>query len=530
LGRKKKQNFKKRNSKKELFLGRKKKQNFKKRNLFIMRTIINQQKQLGEVEITSIQFDPKSRDDIPQILRGLQHIYTSHPLREKVFEILAEVIPNRVGDEYQKASCNLGRPGLEQWKILVLGVLRLGLNADYDRIHELANQHKTLRQMLGHSNFDPHLYHLQTLKDNLRLFTPEILDRINVEVVSKGHQLLKKNEESLAARCDSFVVETDVHFPTDINLLYDAIRKMIEECAKLSQTNGLNSWRQFAYNIRQFKKQYRLVQKLKHSTSKDENKKKKKADEIRQQHEIYLNDAYDYMNRAKQTRTFLKEALLNPPIDNLNHYIRHAERQCDQIRRRVLQGEEIPHEEKVFSIFEPHTEWINKGKAGVSVELGVKVCVLEDTMRFILHHEVMEKQTDDQIAVKMVTEGQARFPNLAVVSMDKGFHSPKNQKELKCYLDNVILPKKGKLSQADREREYDPEFIKRRHQHSAVESAINALEVHGLDECPDHGIEGFKRYVALAVLARNIQRLGVVTRNLEIEREKRIRGPYKKAA
>jgi hypothetical protein len=128
-----------------------------------MRTIINQQKQLGEVEIASIQFDPKSRDDIPQILRGLQHIYTSHPLREKVFKILAEVIPNCVGKENQKASCDLGRPGLEQWKILVLGVLRLGLNADYDRIHELANQHKTLRQILGHSDFDPHLYHLQTL-------------------------------------------------------------------------------------------------------------------------------------------------------------------------------------------------------------------------------------------------------------------------------------------------------------------------------------------------------------------------------
>jgi hypothetical protein len=109
---------------------------------YIMRTIINQQKQPGKVEIENIQLDPKSRDDIPQILRGLQHIYTSHPLREKVFEILTEVIPNRVGKEEEKASRVLGRPGMEQWKILVLGVLRLGLNADYDRIHELANQHK----------------------------------------------------------------------------------------------------------------------------------------------------------------------------------------------------------------------------------------------------------------------------------------------------------------------------------------------------------------------------------------------------
>lgn len=64
--------------------------------------------------------------------------------------------------------------------------------------------------------------------------------------------------------------------------------------------------------------------------------------------------------------------------------------------------------------------------------------------------------------------------------------------------------------------EYSPEFIKARHQHSAVESAINALEVHGLDRCPDHGINGFKRYISLAVLARNIQQLGVKIRQNEL--------------
>ncbi|MEA3437530.1 MAG: ISNCY family transposase, partial [Thermodesulfobacteriota bacterium] len=66
--------------------------------------------------------------------------------------------------------------------------------------------------------------------------------------------------------------------------------------------------------------------------------------------------------------------------------------------------------------------------------------------------------------------------------------------------------------------------------HSAVESAINALESHGLDKCPDHGIEGFKRYVAIAVVARNVHRLGAVLQQQEREAEKRKRGSYKKAA
>ena len=81
------------------------------------------------------------------------------------------------------------------WRILVLGVLRLNLNWDYDRLHEMVNQHRTIRQMLGHGlSDDAEIYHLQTLKDNVSLLTPEILDRINRVVVEAGHALVKKKE------------------------------------------------------------------------------------------------------------------------------------------------------------------------------------------------------------------------------------------------------------------------------------------------------------------------------------------------
>lgn len=157
-----------------------------------MRTVLQPQLKLGETDIASIVLDRKSRDDIPQLLRGLQHIYTEASLREQVFAILEEIIPER-SDAKGKASAKTGHPGMEQWKILVLGVLRLGLNADYDRIQELANQHKTIRQMLGHSDWlDEQYYELQTLRDNVSLFTPEILARINHCVVHAGHQALKK--------------------------------------------------------------------------------------------------------------------------------------------------------------------------------------------------------------------------------------------------------------------------------------------------------------------------------------------------
>ena len=190
-----------------------------------MREIIPPQVQLGEQDIGTIEIDCRSRDDIPRLLRGLQYIYVTPAVRERVFAILAEVVPLR-SDGTGAVSTETGRPGMTQWQMLVLGTLRLGLNADYDRIEELANQHRTVRQMLGHSDWaEEKRWSVQTLKDNLRLFTPEVLDRINHVVVDAGHALVKKSpEDALAVRVDSFVVETDVHFPTDINLLCDAAR------------------------------------------------------------------------------------------------------------------------------------------------------------------------------------------------------------------------------------------------------------------------------------------------------------------
>ena len=187
-----------------------------------MRVVQPQQTQLGELAIADIKIDLKSRDEIAQLLRGLQYIYTNKALRKEVFQLLEEYIQPQTNHE-------TGRPGLSLWNIFVMGVFRLDLNWDYDHLHGQVNNHKTLRQMLGHADiFDAHYYHLQTIKDNVCLLTPELLDKINQVVVSAGHVVVKKKEnEALRGRCDSFVVETNVHYPTDINLLFDAMRKVI---------------------------------------------------------------------------------------------------------------------------------------------------------------------------------------------------------------------------------------------------------------------------------------------------------------
>jgi len=498
-----------------------------------MRNVISSQLQIGQVDIAHIVIDVTSRDDIPLILLGLQHIYTTAALKKSVFKILEEVIPVKLSKDNVTpvgVASGKGRPGMEQWNILVLGTLRLGMDADFDRVLELANQHQTLRMMLGHGPFDTKDYRLQTLKDNLKLFTPEIMNRINTEVIRSGHQLLNVNAQtSLQGRCDSFVLKTDVHFPTDINLLYDAIRTLLRLCVNWSKTHDLPEWRQHQYNLRQFKKLYRKIQKLRHSNSKNESKKQAKEAQICAAHQAYMDLAHVYLERVSRSHDLLKNTYYVPDCQllELATFTQHAVRQIDQINRRVILGEKIPHDEKCFSLFQPHTEWISKGKAGVPVELGVRMCIVEDQHGFILHHRIMQKETDDKVATLMVKATQEKFPNFKACSFDKGFHSPDNQVALKELLEHAVLPKKGRLSKADKEHEYAEEFVQAKKQHSAVESAINALQVHGLSKCPDHGREGFERYAGLAVLSRNIQKIGAIKRAEERQRLAKIN---KKAA
>jgi hypothetical protein len=475
--------------------------------------------QIGEVDVSKIKFDLKSRDDIPKILRGLQHLYVNQPLRAKLFALLeAHIAP--------KVDKRNGRPGMTLWRIFVCGVVRLDLNIDYDRLHELVNQHNTLREMLGHAQFDEERYHYQTLKDNVSLFTPQLLDKINQRVVDAGHMLLKKKEdEALRGRCDSFVVETHVHYPTDINLLYDAMRKIITLTGRWCEHKQVSDWRQHQHTVRHLKRYMRKAQNNRRRKAKSEEQQQKNETLIKQAYQAYLEVAQRYLIKAQATLAKLA-AISIDEYDvmrklEIEGFMKHAIRQIDQTKRRVLSAEVIPHAQKVFSLFEPHTEWISKGKAGVPVELGLKVCILEDQYQFILHHEVMQQQTDDQVAVSMVAEAKKRFPTLSACSFDKGFHSPDNQDQLKEHLELVALPRKGKLSQAAQAEQQSEAFVKARRAHSAVESAINALEVHGLDMCPDHGISGFKRYVAFAVVARNIHRIGAILWQQEQKRAKR---------
>jgi transposase, IS5 family len=317
-------------------------------------------------------------------------------------------------------------------------------------------------------------------------------------------------------------VETPVEYPTDTRLLFDALRKVIDLLIQLCRSYDVQESMNRS-DIRSLKILWRRIQKLKHSTSKDESKRAARQQEIIGAYRAYLDLAIVLLERAEQKVAELekKSGTENNKLLKIKNFMDHARRQIDQTDRRAIQGHVIPHQEKVFSIFETHTEWLSKGKAGVPVELGLNVCVVEDQHGFILHYRVMQQEVDVDVAVKIIKETRERFPQLSSCSFDQGFHSVQNQRELSGLLETVILPKKGRLSKKDQEQQQQVVFIEGRRHHSGVESAINALEVHGLDRCPDRGLPAFKRYVALAVVGRNVQILGRHLQQEKQEKEKR---------
>ncbi len=389
-----------------------------------MRKFVDLQQNLFGESISNVKLDFNSRDEIPKLLFGFQKIFDSTKLRNKVGCLLQEIIPDDV-------SMKTGRSGMDLWKILILGSLRLNCNWDFDKTHDIANNHIKVRAILGHTKDDGKQYGLQTINDNVQLLTPEILDQINSLVVAEGHELLGVSYEELKARCDSFVMETNVHYPTDINVLFDAIRKIITIIASVCDMIGITEWRQHDHNLKKIKKIFNEARRLKYSTSKNKEMQAKREQLIINAHKLYIEIVESFIQRAECSMNIIRAMVVPPTVLlrflEVDSYIIHAKRQIDQIQRRVENGEKIPHDEKVFSIFEEHTEWIVKGKAGVQQELGHRVSILEDQFGFILHHKVMEKQTDDKVAVSMVLEAKFKFKMLSSCSFDRGYYTPENK-------------------------------------------------------------------------------------------------------
>jgi IS5 family transposase len=467
-----------------------------------MRKLFEVQLALGAVPIEKIEFPLKSRDELPPTLAALQWIFITPEVNKEIFELLEkEIISDR------KAT---GRPGMDLWQILVLGVVRMTLDVNYDRLHHVANYDSLVRQLLGQKAFDMEMgFKLSTIKENIPLLSEELLAKINAVVVRHGHDIIKKKEEEkLEIKIDSYVFETNAHFPTDLNLAWDCARKCITLTARIANAHGLEGWRKHKNWLSKIKGRYLQCSRSCRGGGKN------KADRVIKRAEDYLNKLrqieakveYSLLELSKQSLTLLELA----QREEIKEFHDLLTKHISLIFRRLINEEIIPPEDKLYSIFEQHTEWISKGKSRPNVELGHRLLIATDQYSLIHDYKIMTGGDEAAEVIPLVDRLLEKYGegSIGSLSSDKGFSKMANRAPLEERIALVVIPKKGKLSAKDKERQSTKEWKALANKHSAIESNINCLEHHGLNRCPDKGIGGYRRYTGLGVLAYNLHKIG----------------------
>ena len=466
-----------------------------------MRKRFEQQMTLGRLPIVETEIPINKRTGaLPKLCAALKEIFITPKWNEKVFEILEAKIT--AGKQ------QTGRPGMDLWQIFVLSLVRLCQNISYDELHDLANHHTLIRQIMGIESgfgYEKYKFEYQNIIDNVSLLDDETVRELNQVIVEFGHEVFKKKEEeALRLKTDSFVVESNVHFPTDYNLLWDSARKCLDMVDKfLKKYPEVQGWRKMRDWYCQLKNSMRAVGKASSSGGKGKEQRLNRA--VRN----YLSKARTLQDKLEAS----KETLPQRDIPDLlimlalERYMDFLDKHIDLLERRVIKGEQIPHEEKIFSIFEEYTEWINKGKLHPNVELGKMLAITTDQYNLIVDYRNMENQSDSE-TVKPIAEDLIELYRIRSWSFDKGFWHKENKALLEEHVEKVVMPKKGKCNKLEKEEESHRQFKLLRNQHSAVESNINELECRGLDRCPDRGYPHFKRYIGLSVAAYNLRRIG----------------------
>jgi len=414
-----------------------------------MRKHFEHQLELGITPISEVEISTKTSHELPQLLIGLQHIFVTPALNEEVFSILSEKV---LGDK--KAT---GRNGMSLWEILVLGSVRLNLDTDYEFLHDLANNHIVLRGILGvHKTIYMDVgkkYGLSTIKENVRLLDQATLSKISKVVVKAGHELKKKElgveKLSLKLKADTYAVESTIHFPTDLNLLWDCIRTSLRLIALINSISvvNLSGWRNLKWWGRQGKNLYRVVSQI------HRKKGKNYKDRLNLAAENYLLHSLKLSKKIEASYTDLiklgdSDIAVSALVKELIHYHGLLKKHIDLIDRRILQDEVIPHAEKIFSIFEPHVEWLQKGKQNNKVELGHNLLITTDQFHFIVDHHVVIKEVDKALLIPLTKRLEKQFAKnlyeLLSLSTDKGFYTLLGKQAVAKVFKLGVIPKKGK--------------------------------------------------------------------------------------
>ena len=465
-----------------------------------MRKSFSNQQRFDCRGVLGVQLNLECRDEIVPILAALQHIYSQPETRDAILDLIAE-------DVNQESRDDVGREGMDYWQILVLAAVRLGCNLDYDKLQDLAEQHRNLRHIMGIGDWSEVIdFGWRRIRDNVCLLKPATIEKISHLIVAEGHRLAP--EAAKQTRADSFVVETNIHWPTESSLIRDGVRKIIGLCVVIASTIKSAGWRQAPHLLRKVNHRTRNIQRI------SSRKAPRYQERLKAEYRKLLKVSGKITTRASRLlRDADKNKKLkgNSLLEELRVFLERTEQVRDTTRRRIVKGEKVPNSEKLFSMFETHTQLYKRGKAGEPVQFGRSVLVFEDGAGFITHSYLLgREELDSDVVVPQMRIVQQRLKGaIEDASFDRGFHTPENQEQLAKIVKNPCLPKPGAKQSAEQSRNATIAFRQARDRHAGVESAIGALQAgNGLERSRDRTELGFGRYVMLGILGRNLHVLG----------------------
>ena len=300
-------------------------------------------------------------------------------------------------------------------------------------------------------------------------------------------------------RMDTTVYETNIHYPTDSSLLWDSFRtlaRVVRIVQKELPQLGLDH----RFHDKKVKKLATFIARNASSKSKKTQRK------VKHSYATLIQRVFWILGIGRQVESRLIQA--GYTVEDLSHYLPLVARIVNQADRRVLKGETLPPDEKLYSLFEEHTELVVRGKAGKPIEFGHKILVAQTGEKFIHHYAVMEKRIEDKEllmpAVKAHKKLFGHYPE--VLSTDKGFYeSMKQIVSLEEKIATVSIAKKGRRNQAEYERETSDAFIDGQCFRAGSEGSISVLKrAFKLRKCFFKGFKNYAASVGFAVLCHNL--------------------------
>lgn len=448
-----------------------------------------------------------------------QDLFALVPTAGLAFDpVLAQLDPLLDDDElYQRVRADLarrrprtatrGRHSTPVEVILRLLVVKRLYDWSYEEAERFVADSLVLRQFCR--------VYLQPVPDDTTLIRwanligPETVAALNDRVVALAQSCQVTHGRKL--RIDGTVVETNIRYPTDSKTLGDGVRVLsrllrrakreIEEGAAL----GKEAFRTRTRSVRRLAQQLHRVARRKGEQA---------AEELRQAYAKLIGIAQASRRQAERVATALRDRATDRaarPVECLDHFLPLVDQAIAQATRRVLRGDAVPAEEKVLSLFEPHTQAIRRHKPGKLTEFGRKVLLDEVEGGIVSHYAILDDVgLEHPHFVASLDAHQERFghpPDL--VAGDRGLYSPENEARAQDRgVKHVVLPQTGRASRERQRHERQRWFRRGFRFRAGAEGRIHVLKRdYGLDRCRDHGEDGFGRWVGWGIVAHNLTQI-----------------------